>query len=72
MSALVARSRRAARGGLFKLAERAGGITKSLPSAVGALAVSWGLGEIYHPLLWIGLGMFALAADWKRTAGSTE
>lgn len=63
---------RAASPRLGKLAERAGRLVgwlrrsvtvRSVPGAGGAVAVSVGLGEIYHPLLWVGAGVFLLLLD---------
>lgn len=36
---------------------------RSLPGAAGAIVVAYGLGQIYHPLLWIALGAFCLILD---------
>lgn len=72
MAELVARARRRAQRRMVGLAAIAGSVGQSLPSAAGAAAISWGLGEIYRPLLLIGLGLFALAADWKRTTAAGE
>ena len=36
---------------------------RSIPGAGGALAVSYGLGQIYHPLFWVAIGLFALLVD---------
>lgn len=36
---------------------------RSLPGAAGAIAVAYGLGQIYHPLLWVALGAFCLILD---------
>jgi hypothetical protein len=44
-------------------ADRAGEVTRSIPGAAGALMLSWGLGQMYRPLLWVSLGLFALAID---------
>ena len=44
-------------------ADRAGEVARSVPGAAGALMVSWGLGQVYRPLFWITLGLFALAID---------
>jgi hypothetical protein len=57
------------------LADRAGRLVgwvrrsatvRSIPGATGAVAVSVGLGEIYHPLLWVAAGAFLLLLD-RRT-----
>lgn len=36
------------------------------PSIGGAILISYGLGEIYRPLMWIAAGVFLLLADRKR------
>lgn len=63
---------RAASPRIGRLAERAGRLAgwarrsmtvRSIPGAAGAVAVSVGLGEIYHPLLWVGAGAFLLLLD---------
>lgn len=36
---------------------------RSLPGAGGALAVAYGLGQMYHPLFWVAIGAFALLID---------
>ena len=38
-------------------------VVRSLPGAGGALAVAYGLGQIYHPLFWVAIGVFALLVD---------
>jgi hypothetical protein len=59
-------------GRLAELAGRAVGAVRrsaavrSVPGAVGAVAVAVGLGQIYHPLLWIAAGGFLLLLD-RRT-----
>lgn len=51
------------RGRALRLATRAGTATRAVPGAVGALMLAWGFGQIYAPLMWITLGLFALAID---------
>lgn len=51
------------RGRMLGAATRVGVVTRTLPGAAGALLVSFGFGEIYRPLTWIFLGLFALAVD---------
>lgn len=55
-----------------RLAERAGRAAgwlrrsmtvRSIPGAGGAVAVSVGLGQMYHPLLWVAAGGFLLLLD---------
>lgn len=55
-----------------KIADRAGravgslvrsATVRSVPGAGGAVAVSVGLGQIYHPLLWVAAGAFLLLLD---------
>lgn len=36
---------------------------RSVPGAAGAVAVSVGLGQMYHPLLWVAAGGFLLLLD---------
>ena len=50
---------------VLRVADRAGLVTKTLPGAAGALMLSYGLGQVYAPLFWISLGLFALAIDRK-------
>lgn len=69
MTAFIASVERKAKRLTLGLAERAGQSLRSLPGAAGALAFSWGVGEIYHPLLWVSIGLFALAADWRINRG---
>jgi hypothetical protein len=54
------------------LAEKAGHVygvamrsvtVRSIPGAGGAVLVALGLGEIYHPLLWVAAGLFLLVLD---------
>lgn len=53
----------AARAGALRTADWAGEVVRSVPGVAGALMVAWGLGQMYGPLLWITLGVFALAVD---------
>lgn len=41
---------------------------RSIPGAGGAVAVSIGLGQMYHPLLWVAAGAFLLLLD-RRIPG---
>lgn len=62
------RLRKQGRALVLKGADRAGEVVRSVPGAAGALMLSWGLGEMYHPLLWVSLGLFALAVDRRYSA----
>jgi len=57
--ATVGRGRAAA----LRSADWAGEVVRSVPGAAGALMMAWGLGQVYRPLFWITLGVFALALD---------
>lgn len=48
---------------LLRSVDWAGKAVRSVPGAGGALAVAYGLGEIYAPLFWIAAGVFLLALD---------
>jgi hypothetical protein len=48
---------------VLRSADWAGQVVRSVPGAAGALMLSWGLGQMYGPLLWVMLGCFALAVD---------
>lgn len=61
-----------ARPPLLVIADRAGRVAgwfrrsvviRSVPGAAGAVAVAYGLGEVYRPLWWVTLGVFALLVD---------
>lgn len=63
MEAVLKAARDCGRTLVLKAVERAGTAFRSAPGAAGALMLSWGLGQIYGPLLWVSLGLFALAVD---------
>jgi len=55
------------RGLALAAAERAGTVVRTLPGAAGALMLAYGLGQAWHPLFWVTLGLFGLALDRKLT-----
>lgn len=38
---------------------------KVLPGLLGAAAISWGLGMVYEPLLYISAGVALIVIDWR-------
>lgn len=47
-------------------------VSLSGPSIGGAVLISYGLGEIYKPLMWIAAGGFLLLADRKLAMDRRE
>lgn len=47
-------------------------VSLSGPSIGGAVLISYGLGEIYKPLMWIAAGVFLLLTDRKLATDRRE
>jgi hypothetical protein len=62
-SSLGARLIQRARAALAGTAPLAARVLTSIPGAAGALALAYGVGQIYRPLFWITVGVAGLLAD---------